>query len=201
MTTESWPVPVTPLTHGSDLVVAHAPAGEDGRGVLDEELLRLVVEGFSLGRIRLSAGLGDEVIERGVVVPLVVVAALAAEQGSQEVVRVRIVRAPGVPGDRVHELRALDDERVERDALELALDAEVLAPLILHIGSGDLVTRVGVEAERQVGTSAAVAKPSSFRAWSNSALAAVTSYLSPMSSWWPGMPGGIGLPATLPWPP
>ncbi len=99
--------------------------------------------------VGLGAGLGDEVVERGAVVPLVVVAALAAEQRAQEVVRVRIVRAPGVTGDRVDELGALDDERVEGHALQLALDAEVLAPLLLHVRRGDLVTGVGVEAERQ----------------------------------------------------
>ena len=87
------------LDPGADLVVADAPAGEDRRGVVHEELLSLVVQGDGLGRVRLSAGLGHESVELGALVPLVVVAALALEEHAEEVVRVRVVRAPGVPGD------------------------------------------------------------------------------------------------------
>ena len=46
-------------------------------------------------------------------------------------------------------VRAVDDELVERLALELALDAEVLVPLLLHVRGRDLVTGVRVEAEGQ----------------------------------------------------
>ena len=83
--------------------------------------------------VRLGAGLGDEGVEVGAVVPLVVVAALALEERAEEVVRVRVVRAPRVPGDREDVVRAVDDELVERLALQLALDAEVLVPLLLHV--------------------------------------------------------------------
>src|SRR4026209_1086025 len=102
----------------TDLVVADAPACEYGGSVLDKHLLRLVVQRQRLLE-RHRSGLLDELVVLGVVVPLVIVAALAVEQHPEDVVRMRIIQAPCVPGDARAEQWPLGRELLERHALEL----------------------------------------------------------------------------------